>query len=170
MLPIILDSAVLRIGLAGRGEGFARRRAVLAGAGVEPSAVFEDRLPKPDELAGLHVLFVAGLDEGPSEALAVSARDARVLVNVEDRPALCDFHVPAQIRRGDLLLTISTGGRSPGLARYLREDLERRFGPEWDARLAEIAELRAQLRAEGALPSEVSEHTRALLEGKGWLD
>ena len=170
MLPIVLDPTSLRIGLAGRGDGFARRRALLADAGVEPSIVFEDRLPRPGEVAELNVLFVAGLDDAASEALAKAARAARVLVNVEDRPSLSDFHVPAQIRRGDLLLTISTGGRSPGLAKLLREDLERRFGPEWDAHLAEIATLRESLRAQGLPPSEVSERTRALLEGKGWLD
>lgn len=170
MLPIVLNPKSLRVGLAGLGESFAHRRALLVEAGVRPAVIFEDSLPSPGEIAGFNLLFVAGLDETVSGALAKSARAAGVLVNVEDRPALCDFHVPALIRRGDLLLTISTGGRSPALAKALREDIERRFGTEWDSRLVEIAVLRETLRSEGVDPGEVSERTRALIQGKGWLD
>ena len=50
-----------------------------------------------------------------SAALAGRARAQGILVNVEDEPLLCDFHVPATVRRGDLLLTVSSAGRSPGL-------------------------------------------------------
>ena len=169
MLPIVLDPSVLRIGITGAGEGLHRRLALLKDSGVVPHAIFENRLPTETEIAVLNVLFVAGLDEAASRSLATAARAANVLVNVEDVPPLCDFHVPAQVRRGDLLLTVSTGGRSPGLARALREKLERSFGPEWDARMAEIAAKRAAWRAEGLAPNEVSERTRALIAEKGWL-
>jgi precorrin-2 dehydrogenase/sirohydrochlorin ferrochelatase len=91
-----------------------------------------------------------------------------VIVNVEDAPSLCDFHVPAQVRRGDLLLTVSTGGRAPGLSHALREDLQRRFGPEWAERLDEFADLRAQWRAQGISAKGVSERTQALLSERGW--
>ncbi len=67
-----------------------------------------------------------------SARLAQLARDAGVLVNVEDVPDLCDFHVPAAVRRGDLLLTVSTGGRAPGLSRILREWLETPFRRRMD--------------------------------------
>lgn len=169
MLPIVLDPSVLRIGVAGTGEGLRRRLSLLAAAGIEPSAIFDTTLPASADIASLNVLFVAGLGDEEARKLAAIARAAHVLVNVEDVPPLCDFHVPAQVRRGDLLFTVSTGGRSPGLSRALREDLERRFGPEWDARLAEIAEKREAWRAEGLAPGEVSERTRALIAGKDWL-
>jgi precorrin-2 dehydrogenase/sirohydrochlorin ferrochelatase len=84
-------------------------------------------------------------------------------------PELCDFHVPAQVRRGDLLVAVSTAGRSPALSRALREHLEGRFGPEWESRLDEIADLRNAWRAEGASPNEVSRRTRALLSEREWL-
>lgn len=169
MLPIILDGSRLRAGLAGAGEGFARRLKVMKAGGVDEPVIFSGRLPNPDEIAKLQILFIAGLDAATSAALAAAARAAGALVNVEDVPELCDFHVPAQVRRGDLLLAVSTAGRSPALSRVLREHLEDRFGPEWDGRLDEIAGLRQTWRAAGAAPNEVSSRTREVLAERGWL-
>lgn len=167
MLPIVLDPNTVTVGLAGADDGLERRRALLAGAGIPAVAIAPDA---PDEaLKGLAVLFVAGLTEEQSRALAARARLHRALVNVEDMPALCDFHVPAAIRRGDLLLTVSTAGRAPGLARTLREWLTRLVGTEWGARLDQIAEARAGWRSAGHSPEEVSRRTRALVSEKGWL-
>jgi precorrin-2 dehydrogenase/sirohydrochlorin ferrochelatase len=142
---------------------------VVRAAGPEEPAVYEGRIPTPSDLASLQILFVAGLDAETSRRLAEAARRAGVIVNVEDVPELCDFHMPAQVRRGDLLLAISTAGRSPALSRFLREDLEQRFGPEWEERLEEISDLRGRWRAEGAAPDEVSARTRSLLSERGWL-
>jgi precorrin-2 dehydrogenase/sirohydrochlorin ferrochelatase len=168
MLPIILDGSTLSIGVAGAGEGLARRLAMLTAAGITDPIVYPAALPDGDEITRLHILFITGLDETRSRELAGAAHLAGVIVNVEDVPALCDFHVPAQVRRGDLLLTVSTGGRAPGLSRALREDLQRRFGPEWGDRLDEIADLRSQWRTQGLSPNLVSERTQALLAERGW--
>jgi precorrin-2 dehydrogenase/sirohydrochlorin ferrochelatase len=97
------------------------------------------------------------------------ARPAGILVNVEDVPELCDFHVPATVRRGDLLLSISTGGKAPGLARLIREWLEARFGPQWSYRLDHLGQRRAQWRGDGQSPSEVSRRTREFVEQRHWL-
>jgi precorrin-2 dehydrogenase/sirohydrochlorin ferrochelatase len=167
MLPIMLNPDLLA-GLAGAGEGLSRRAELLSAAGVSP-VHFDHPIPTDSEIATLQVLFVAGLDEGAARALATRARGLGVLVNVEDVPELCDFHVPALVRRGDLVLTVSTGGRSPGLSRLVREDLERRFGPEWDERLDEIAALRGEWRANGLSPSEISQRTREVVVERGWL-
>ncbi|HEX3485248.1 MAG TPA: NAD(P)-dependent oxidoreductase [Micropepsaceae bacterium] len=169
MLPIILDGSKVRAGLAGTGAGFDRRLKVMKAGGVDEPVTFIGRLPTANELATLQILFVAGLDEPTSRSLAAAARQAGLLVNVEDVPELCDFHMPAQIRRGDLLLAISTAGRSPALSRALREHLEIRFGAEWEGRLDEIAALRQAWRAAGVTPDEVSRRTRELLAERGWL-
>ena len=168
MLPIILDGSNLTIAVAGAGDGLARRLAMLAAAGISEPMVYADALPDGDQISRLHILFIAGLDEALSRELAGTAHLAGVMVNVEDVPALCDFHVPAQVRRGDLLLTVSTGGRAPGLSHALREDLQRRFGPEWAGHMDEIADLRAQWRAQGLSANVVSERTQALLSERGW--
>jgi len=167
MLPITLSRTV-RVGIAGRGEGLKRRLALLSEADVEDVTVFE-QVPEREQVSLLTVLFVAGLDSDQSRDLAAHARAAGVLVNVEDQPDLCDFHVPASVRRGDLLFTVSTGGQSPGLSRLLREELERRFGPEWSERMDEIARSRSDWRAAGIDPGAVSERTRELVKSRGWL-
>ncbi len=164
MLPIILTPNSAKIGLAGEGEALERRRALLAGAGTTPIAIGPEA-----NLGGLTILFVAGLDAERSEALALRARRAGILVNVEDIPLLCDFHVPAILRRGDLLFSVSTRGRAPGLARRLREWLEQHFGPEWDARSVELGDARERWRGEGVSAGDISVRTRKIIEEKGWL-
>lgn len=164
MLPIALDPTVLRIGLCGTGEGLARRRAALVEGGVDPVSI-----NPVSSLTGLNLLFVAGLESQPAKTLAARARAGGVLVNVEDVPELCDFHMPAVVRRGDLTFTVSTNGRAPGLSRILREWLDRAFGTEWKGRIDQVASVRAQCRAQGLAPHEVSNRTREFIQQNGWL-
>jgi precorrin-2 dehydrogenase/sirohydrochlorin ferrochelatase len=167
MLPLVLNPVSLKVGLSGQGEARDRRAALLADAGVEVRLLPD---PVPDAiLASLQLLFVAGMPEGEARELAARARRAGVLVNVEDVLPLCDFHVPAIVRRGDLLLTASTGGQVPGLARALRESLAEEFGPEWTQRLKELSLARARWRAEGLTPAQVSQHVRDMISAMGWL-
>ena len=167
MLPLVLNPATLKAGLAGRGPERDRRAALLADAGVEARLLADDA---PDTLlASLQILFVAGLPEGEARDLATRARAQGVLVNVEDMLPLCDFHVPAVVRRGDLLLTASTGGQVPGLARALRESLADQFGPEWTGRLKELSAARAKWRSQSLSPGQVSQNVRDLIARMGWL-
>lgn len=164
MLPIILNQDAVSVGLIGAGEALARRQAVLAEAGITAIPV-TDNAP----LDGLNLLFVAGLAQDASKRLTQRAREQGILVNVEDVPELCDFHVPASIRRGDLVLTVSTGGKSPGLAKLIREWLEHKIAPEWNGRLKEVALARVKWRGEGHAPSEVSQRIRKFVHERDWL-
>jgi precorrin-2 dehydrogenase/sirohydrochlorin ferrochelatase len=164
VLPIALDPTTMRIGLAGAGEGHKRRHALLAAGGVVAVPV-DEHTP----LEGISLLFVAGLGRQRAAALARRAQSKGVLVNVEDVPELCNFHVPAIVRRGDLAFTISTSGKAPGLARLLREKVEALFGAEWAGRTNQIAAARVAWRAEGVAPEIVSRRTRDLVAREGWL-
>jgi precorrin-2 dehydrogenase/sirohydrochlorin ferrochelatase len=167
MLPLVLNPHSIKVGLAGQGEALARRAALLAEAGVEArllSADVSDAVLQP-----LQLLFVAGLTEDEARHLAGRARGLGLLVNVEDAPPLCDFHVPAIVRRGELLLTASTGGAVPGLARRLREWLADTFGPEWTERLSDLSAARARWRSAGLSTADVSQKVRDLIDEKGWL-
>ena len=165
MLPISLDPQKVRVGLAGQGEAFERRLSMLCAGGVEPVRVAADARA----LDGLRLLYIAGLETDDTAALVRRARSAGVLVNVEDRPELCDFHVPAIVRRGELAFTVSTSGRAPGVARRLREWLEQHFGTEWDGRLEELGASRNRWRAEGIPADQISQRTRRVIDRKGWL-
>lgn len=185
MLPLILDAQKVAIGLVGRDRQAMRRLALLEAAGASDVRVFSDqpsadlaeavgdglirRFPGDAELHELAVLFIADL--GPDEALhlADQARSCGTLVNTEDQAEACDFHVPAAVRRGDLLLTASTGGKSPALARVVKAHLEAQFDENWAGYTEEISELRQSWRAQGASPSDVTERTRSHIEQKGWL-
>ena len=164
MLPIVLNQESVSVGLIGAGDALARRQAMLTEAGITPLSISMD-----GSFDGLNVLFVAGLAQDASERLAQRAREKGILVNVEDVPDLCDFHVPASIRRGDLVLTVSTGGKSPGLAKLIREWLEHKIAPEWSGRLKEVASARAKWRGEGHAPFEVSQRTRDFVRARDWL-
>ena len=186
MVPIALDPRNARLAIAGNGALAVRRLQALRAAGAEDVLVFADaaepaliaqagtalrtRLPDDADLQVLHVLWIAGL-EGPAEAktLAAAARRLRVLVNVEDRPEFCDFHSVAEVRRKNLTLTVSTNGKAPGLASSIRRSLEQCFGPEWDARVEEIAALRADWRAAGVPMAEAARRIDALVAERCWL-
>ncbi len=181
MIPLYLDPAALRIALIGRGQLAARRLTWLRDAGAEPhvwsdapaddlpAAEERRRLPQRHELAGYQIIWIAGLSEKEHAELAEVARAERVLVNVEDRIPLCDFHTPAVVRRGKLTLAAGTGGASPALARAVRERMEEAFPEEWAAALEEIALARTELRAQGASFGALIADARARLAEHGLI-
>lgn len=83
--------------------------------------------------------------------IAKQAHRQGILVNIVDSPEECDFIVPATVERGNLLISISTGGKSPALARKIREELEEKYGEEY----AEFLELMGDLRE--VLKEEISD-------------
>lgn len=112
-----------------------------AGADVE---VYGDGAWTPTDLDGAFMCVASSGDPREREAIAVAARARGVLVNVMDDVPNCDFASPAIVRRGDLVIAVGTGGRSPAVARKVREDLEARYGKEW----REILEIVGRVRAE----------------------
>jgi precorrin-2 dehydrogenase/sirohydrochlorin ferrochelatase len=101
------------------------------------------------EAADHRLVIVATDDPAVNAQVAADAEAAGVWVNAADDVANCTFTLPARVRRGDLLLTVSTGGRSPGLASWVRRRLEDEFGPEWATLLDLLADARDELRASG---------------------
>ncbi|MCX5769759.1 MAG: bifunctional precorrin-2 dehydrogenase/sirohydrochlorin ferrochelatase [Candidatus Hydrogenedentes bacterium] len=108
---------------------------------------FLERPFEPSDVAGALIVIAATDDSRVNSAVADAARASGALVNVVDVPELCDFYVPASVTRGDLQITISTGGSSPALAKRIRIDLERQFGPEYESYLELLARLRSELKA-----------------------
>jgi len=91
-------------------------------------------------------LAVAATDDRPTNERVYREASARKIpVNAVDDPAHCTFIVPAVISRGDLLIAISTGGRSPALAKALRKKLAQEIGPEYPALLKMIGAVRKKI-------------------------
>lgn len=101
---------------------------------------------RPGDLAGIRLAVAATDDQRVNELVSRLARRRRIPVNVVDQPALCTFVFPSVVRRGKLVLAISTGGASPALAKWIRRDLERRYGPEFRRLLAGMARARGQIK------------------------
>ncbi|GIW41278.1 MAG: precorrin-2 dehydrogenase [Candidatus Binatia bacterium] len=180
---IVLDLTDRACVVAGGGPEAARRVAALLEAGARVTVVAPALCPelaerasrgevrhvprefRPEDLDGAWLAYVT---EAPEELLPEIAREAserRVFLNVFDRPEFGSFSSPAILRRGDLLLAASTGGKSPLLARKIRERWEREFGPEYAALLRLLGEIRARLRESGLDAARRKETLERLLEG-----
>ena len=102
------------------------------------------REPAADDLDWARLVIIATDDSDLNARLAAECHARGLLVNVVDAPPLCNFYAPATVTRGPVLITISTGGASPGLARRLREMVEGLVGEEY----GHLAELMGELRDE----------------------
>lgn len=109
---------------------------------------------RPADAAGCLLVICAVGREEVDCAVANAARDQGALVNVVDNPSLSDFTLPATVRRGGLLLTVSTGGALPALARRLREQLDHSFGEEYASYLELVGALRPIILRHVANPRE----------------
>ncbi len=98
------------------------------------------------DLNGAFLAIAATNDRTVNEAVAKEAARERVLINVVDDPELCDFYVPAVLKRGDLQIAVSSGGKSPVLSKHVRERLEKQFGEEYGLFLNMVMRLREQMR------------------------
>ena len=103
----------------------------------------ERRAWRPADLDGAFVCVASSDDPAERAAIAREARDRGVLVNVMDDIPNCDWAAPSIVRRGELVLAISTGGASPALAKKLRLQLSAAFGEEWAEVLAVLRDVRA---------------------------
>ena len=105
------------------------------------------------DLAGAFLVFAATDDPVIQEIVYRQAGRSGQMVNVVDDPDCCNFHVPAATRRGELTIAVSTNGRSPAVAAMIREELDGRYGPEYEVLLDIMAQVRRQLGA-GDYPQE----------------
>lgn len=100
------------------------------------------RLFRPSDLAGCRLAIAATDRPEVNRAVAEEARKRGVWVNVVDEPALCDFAAPAVVRRGPVVVAVSTGGASPALAAALRRQLEEAVGPAYGVLAERLRALR----------------------------
>ena len=108
---------------------------------------------KSEDLQHTFIVIAATDKVKTNERVASEARRQGVLVNVVDDPENSDFIVPSYLKRGDVIVAVSTSGRSPALARKIRSELEKNFKAEYE-HLAVIAdEVRSNLKQQGITAS-----------------
>ncbi len=117
---------------------------VVAEIADDPDIQWFTRAYERGEVASYWLGVTATNNPAVNAQVAKDGRQANVFVNSADDPANCSFTLPAVARRGDVQLAISTNGRSPALARWLR----RRYEREISAGLVPLLDLLAEVRSE----------------------
>jgi uroporphyrin-III C-methyltransferase / precorrin-2 dehydrogenase / sirohydrochlorin ferrochelatase len=161
-LPLFFDVAGRKVVVVGSSPAADRRAATVRSAGALVVQVAD---AETADFGGAVAAFIAtGTEEGDRAAHRL-AKAAGVPVNVADRPALCDFILPAIVDRDDVVVAISTGGASPTLATVLRGRIEQAL-PERIGALATLAKtFRKQANALIFQPAERRAFWRRLVEG-----
>ena len=102
-----------------------------------------------DDVVGYRLVITATANRNVDQQIYDEAEAHGIWVNSADDPDRCAFTLPAVVRRGSLMLTVSTGGASPGLSSWLRQRLEQEFGEGWADVVSDLALERAQLHDAG---------------------
>ena len=100
---------------------------------------------KESYLDGAFVVIAATDDPLLNRQVSESTSARGLLINAVDQPADCNFIVPSILRRGDFLVAVSTSGKSPALAKKVREELEGQFGDEYGSFLVLMGCLREEI-------------------------
>lgn len=111
-----------------------------------------ERAYSASDLEGVFLVIGATDDEDLNFRISRDAAALNILCNIADRPEKCNFILPAIVQRGDLVLTVSTSGKSPALAKKLRRELEHQFGDEYAVLLRLMGAIRKRLLAEAHAP------------------
>lgn len=170
--PVELDVAGRACLVVGGGRVGARKALSLAECGADvtivapelseaalavPGARCERRPYRRGEASAYWLVVTATGDPAVDGAVYEDAVASRVWVNSADDPEHCTFTLPAVHRQGRVLVTVSTGGASPALSSWLRDELSSCVGPEF-------AELAERLAARRTAIHALGEST----EGRGW--
>lgn len=187
--PLVLTSlAAVRCVVVGGGAVAERKVRDLLAGGARPRVISPDltaelaawrdadrlehvaRRYRAGDLAGAFLAIAATDERAINAAIAEEAAGICALVNVADNPPAGNFHTAAAVRRGDLLLAISTGGGSPALTARIRRELEQRYGEEYGRLLKLLRRLR-QGAARTLPPEQRSALWRRLVSDPmlGWL-
>src|ERR1700761_6478214 len=119
------------------------------------------------DLDAADIVVAATNDNKLNKYIRDSAHERKLLVNVADKPELCDFYLGSIVQKGDLKVAISTNGKSPTVAKRLKEVLNESLPAELDTTLQQMSELRNSLSGDFAYKvKKLNEETSVLVEKK----
>ena len=165
--PVSLNISGKSCIIVGGGEVAERKARRLLESGADVTVVSEKLTPALEQLRddsrirhvcaaytapcleGAFLVFGTTDDEGVNSRIFRNARERGILVNIADDPLKCDFILPSLFEQGDLQIAVSTGGKSPALARQVRTEVEAMYGAEYAVYLMILGELRKRVIAGG---------------------
>lgn len=162
--PVFLKLAGKKCLVVGGGSVAERKVEALARCGAEIHVVSPELTPglqqmsangriqhragfyRSDDLEEAFLVVSAANDDNVNRTVAADCAARNIMINVVDDPDRCSFVVPSVVHRGPFKLAISTGGNSPQLARVIREQLEKEFGPQYGDFVNFLGRIREQVR------------------------
>ena len=118
------------------------------------------------DLEGVFLVIGSTGREEVNKQVAEDCLARNLIVNIVDDPAKGNFFVPATVRRGSLSIAVSTGGKSPLLARKIREELENIYGPQYEEFLDMLGDLRQKIIQNISDPGKKKEILESLVDEK----
>jgi precorrin-2 dehydrogenase / sirohydrochlorin ferrochelatase len=185
--PICLNITNKRCVIVGGGEVGARKAEGLAVCGARVVVLSRELAPSLEKmkqegridhietdyeasyLSGALMVIGATNSAEVNQKIAADARALGIMVNIVDDPGQCDFILPAVVQQGDLVISVSTGGKSPALARKLRAELGASFGQEYAKLLDIMGKVREERLARGC-PAEENKRILTALVNSDILD
>lgn len=185
MLPVFINLQIIDVALVGEGERLINRLRLLLGQGAKNLSVytpnvtpifkeFEDKislyeyLPKIEQLKLHKLIMIVGLEKDISEDLAKLARNHNIIVNVEDNKEFCDFYFATFIKRGDLIVAVGSGGKSPSVAKRIRQYIDKLLHPDWGARLDLIDNERDKWKKQNLSMCELISRSEEFIDKQDW--
>ncbi|MFS0490359.1 bifunctional precorrin-2 dehydrogenase/sirohydrochlorin ferrochelatase [Leadbetterella byssophila] len=121
---------------------------------------------EPEDLEEIDLVILATNNPKLNQTVRALSREKHLLINVADKPALCDFYLSSVVRKGNLKLAISTNGKSPTMAKRLKEIFSDLLPEEIDEALDLLQTYRNQLKGDFKHKVEtLNAHTLAVLKG-----
>jgi precorrin-2 dehydrogenase / sirohydrochlorin ferrochelatase len=185
--PIMVDLTGREVLVVGGGSVAGRKITTLIDYGASVSVVSRELSPELKNLVDSgkvkylggefsmvflkdkFLAFAATDDQELNRRISLAAHAKGMLINAVDQPADCTFIVPSIIRRGDLIVSVSTSGKSPALAKKIREQLTSLFGQEYELFLRMMGRIRASVLASESSQQENSKVFHSIVDS-GLLD
>jgi precorrin-2 dehydrogenase/sirohydrochlorin ferrochelatase len=162
LYPVMLNLENRRVVIIGGGDVALRKARDLLEAGARVLVIAPDvhldfkalagssgasleilqRPYQPGDLADAALVFSATSNAEVNRAVFKEARERNIFINAVDDPLSCSFFIPSFIKKGDLILALSTSGKSPALAARLRREIEKHIPEDIEQTLAALSEIR----------------------------
>jgi precorrin-2 dehydrogenase/sirohydrochlorin ferrochelatase len=132
---------------------------------AQKKIIWHKRRYQSNDMQNRFLVIGATNDEWLNRKIHKDAQALKVLCNIADRPEICNFILPAVVQRGDLVITVSTNGKSPALAKKLRKELQQSYGEEYEPLLGLMGAIRKKLLKEAHAPETHKPLFEALVNG-----